>query len=524
MNLHLNLKRSETLWLIAALLVGLAVRLPGVWWGANFPGGWKIHHIDEYTHWVIAEHLLAPSQPPRWVPDYPTGTAVEGAAPLWIWRALSGALDNPPPAMASIVVSGRVISVLFGTATIFVVFLLGRKLFQDGRAALFAAWIMALGGLHVTQSHFFLADAPALFWWLLGSLFLLGDFEPGQRGGQLALIGAAFSFGMALGIKLLVITLPGLAIAALWRKPRLLRGLLAGGFLLLGYGLINLFSYGPADFLRAISGSGLADACQCSKLASLWMYAIEAPSLVSAPVLIIGLIGAALLAIRYARLVGQDRFWAIGVAVLLPLVLYTLSVIITLDHFLRHLIPYIPWLALSAGWLLARLTRRLAGRKSAAALVVGAVFAYLLFFVIDGERGFIAEPRNAAAEWLQQHAPAGDTYHWRMHRDLPGFRYLDDPQGGSPEWLVMEMHHANQLLSGYGWKNSYPRDYRRVFDGLSQENLDWTQALFQDRGDYTEAARFKAGYFMPEYRLVERLLGDRSRSYVTEVVVFQRRR
>ena len=324
-----------------------------------------------------------------------------------------------------------------------------------------------------------------------------------------------------------MISLPSLAIAALWRKPRLLRGVIAGALLLLGFGLINVFSYGPADFLRSVSGSGVADACQCSKAASLGMYILEAPSLISFPILILSLVGGFALARRYFRMGDRRRFWAIGVAVLLPLALYALSVLVTLDHFLRHLIPFIPWIALTAGWMLAWLTRwlegRLAGKRLAGVLIVGAVFVYLLVFVIDGERVFIAEPRNRAAAWINQNAPLGGTFHWRMHRVLPGYQSVDDPVANSPDWLVMEMHHANQLLSGYGWKNSYPRDYRAVFDGLSQENLDWTQALFQGQGGYQEVARFQEGYFMPEFVLVDRLLGDRSRNYVTEVVIFKKR-
>jgi dolichyl-phosphate-mannose--protein O-mannosyl transferase len=96
-------------------------------------------------------------------------------------RALRGQLQDPAPGIIDIVVLGRVINALYGTATIFIVFLLARRLFRDARVALLSAWIMALGGLHVTQSHFFVADGPSLFWFLLGSYLLILEVEKPRR-------------------------------------------------------------------------------------------------------------------------------------------------------------------------------------------------------------------------------------------------------------------------------------------------------------------------------------------------------
>jgi hypothetical protein len=73
-----------------------------------------------------------------------------------------------------------------------------------------------------------------------------------------------------------------------------------------------------------------------------------------------------------------------------------------------------------------------------------------------------------------------------------------------------------------GLKNSYPKDYRFVFDCPSQESLNINQSLFKGTSEYKEVARFKEGYFMPEYLLVNKLIGDRSRNYVTEIVIFKK--
>ena len=163
------MKKTDTLILILALVFGLLVRAPGILWGSNFPTEWHIHHSDEYSHWVNAEVLIDPSTPPRYYHPYPKGMAAHVAVPMIAFRALRGQINDPPPGIIEIVVLGRIINVLYGTATILIVFLLARRLFRDIRVGLVSAWIMALGGLHVSQSHFFVADVPTLFWFLLGS-------------------------------------------------------------------------------------------------------------------------------------------------------------------------------------------------------------------------------------------------------------------------------------------------------------------------------------------------------------------
>ncbi len=91
-----------------------------------------------------------------------------------------------------------------------------------------------------------------------------------------------------------------------------------------------------------------------------------------------------------------------------------------------------------------------------------------------------------------------------------------------PDVLVMEMLNANHYLSGLGLRNSYPRDYRRIFDSPSQEWIDARQALFKGETEYETVARFEEGYLMPEYRITDAILGNRSRNYVSEVVIMRK--
>ncbi len=142
--------------------------------------------------------------------------------------------------------------------------------------------------------------------------------------------------------------------------------------------------------------------------------------------------------------------------------------------------------------------------------------------MFDGERVFVQEPRNRAAAWILENVPKGTEISWRKPGDFPGYEKVYFPTQGRPPVVVIDMHHANHYLSGMGFRDSYPRDAGRIFDAMSQERVDQLQALFKGDTEYREVARFREGYFMPEYVLVDRLIGNRSRNYVAEVVIFQK--
>ena len=149
-------------------------------------------------------------------------------------------------------------------------------------------------------------------------------------------------------------------------------------------------------------------------------------------------------------------------------------------------------------------------------------FIYLAIFVYDGEKVFIHEPRNEVAKWLLTNAEPATSICWWGHNWMPGFNHVLFPDKGRPQILVIEMHHANHYLSGMGLKNSFPKDYRLIFDGRSQARVETFQAVFKGTSEYKEVARFGEGYFMPDYVIVDNLIGNRSRNYVAEIVIFKK--
>ena len=510
----------RVVWLSVILLGGLLVRVPGVFWGANFPLGWAGHHPDEFTHLVNAEMLIDPSSPPRWEPHpYPKGTAGLAAAPIIAARVPLGNADAPLPRASHIITWGRLVSVVFGTLTALVVALLALRIFGDVRVALTAGTITALGGLHVTQSHFFLADVPGLFWFLLALYLLLIDLDGSETSDREALQWAALASGVAFGTKFLVAGLPTLGIAALARGPRLRRLVGVGVFAAAGFAVVNLFSFTLAELYDALV-RGVGDPYAYSRWFGALLYLLELPSVISLPVTVFGLLGGGWLAARYVRL-PRRRQLVLALVILLPFLANLYLIVFKVDHFPRHLVQLLPWLILPAAWALVRTSDAMAARGIARTALIVPFFAYLAAFVVDGERVFIQDPRNEAARWVMANVPEGGEFWWNRH-PLRGYRHLRFPERGRAPVLVIEMLDANHYLSGIGWRDSYPDDARNVFDAVSQERVEVMQALHRGILEYREVARFPVGYIMPEYVLTDRLIGDRSRNYVTDVVIFRR--
>jgi MFS family permease len=517
--------RVEYYSLLAALLVGLSVRIPGILWGYDFPGGWRGHHIDEYPHLQNTISIMRPWAP-QWMHPYPKGMAAHVAIPLLVKRALAGELHDDLPAGIHIIVAGRVVGVLYGAATILLVFLLAKRLFRDRRVAHFAAWIMALGGLHVSQSHFFLSDVPSIFWFLLGSYLLFFEHEQPGRNNALFLVGAAFSFGVAFGLKLSVFVIPTLYIIAITHQPRIIRGIYASVFFSFGFALVNFGSYTAYDIAKTVFG-GIRNPYQVSSWAKLIIYLIELPSIVSFPLLLLFLGGSYFLLMRFVRLPADERFLPVVLIVLLPLLINSVLTMVVLSQFPRHLITFIPWICMVSAWSLVHIMEKASSKGVPAISVAIAFLVYLALFVFDGERVFLNDPRAKAARWIHQNVPPGYPIYWRTPgnfgaQGVLGHKYVDFPLRGRPPVLVIQMDDANRFLSGMGLRDSYPNDYRQVFDAESQKQIEDLQAVFKGTSEYREVARFPEGYFMPEYTIVDRLIGNRSRNYVSEIAVFTR--
>lgn len=517
-----DVSRAGSPWmrrsLLAAVLVGLLVRLPGVAWGANWPDGFTSHHPDESTHLQNANAMISPLEPHADVP-YPKAMAAYVAAPVLLWYAAHGQYGGPRLHVPWIIGPGRLVSVAFGIAAILLVFAVGRDALGDSRAGLAGAWLLALGGLHVTESHFFVADVPVTTWTLLSLWLTWRDLQEGP-GRNEYLRWAAFAAGAAFALKLFVLALPALAYAVVVKPQRLLRASHAAVFAAAGLLASSLGFDTPTTLYRTVT-LGINAPFTFDRVRGAVLYLVELPSIFSLPLLLLAVSGTWLLARRLASTDAVTRRHALAVFGVAPVVALAF-VLFKLDHFARHWVVLVPWAAIAGGWALARALDALQRRRRPTALVLVPVFVWMAAFVIDAERFFILDPRNDAAHWLRSNVPEGSRVYWTWHRAPAGYQSARWFTDGNPDVLVVEMFEANNYLSGVDWRDSYPTDFRHILDGQTAERVAAVQSLFRGTSAYTAVARFPERYVMPEYRVAMTLLGDRARNGISEVVIFRR--
>lgn len=108
-------------------------------------------------------------------------------------------------------VSTRLTSIVFGSLTVFIVYLITRELFENKRAGLLSALLFAISGY--TLRYNYETDMTAYFFALLSMLLFLWSL----RGRALYLYGSAVSFALGVMAKDIVLLLaPAYAVVWLW--------------------------------------------------------------------------------------------------------------------------------------------------------------------------------------------------------------------------------------------------------------------------------------------------------------------
>lgn len=296
---------------------------------------------------------------------------------------------------------GRLFSACLGTASVWLVYLLGRGL-GGGRAGLLSAAFLSAAFLHVRDSHFLTVDVPATFHLLVACLFLCRYLD--SRPLRHLLLGAAF-LGLAtstkyslgiFGISVVVAAVLGPVPEARWQ--RLVSALAVMGLAFAAgspFALLDWPSFWQDlsyERMHLAAGHGL-------DLGRGWAYhlSFSLPRGLGWPLLIAGLGGCAWMGWRrrpadLVLLSGALGYYGVagsGKAV-----------------FLRYVLPLIPLLCAAAALGVARLTR--SWPAWGVALLGGAVLAPSASAAWQHD-GLVArrDTRLLAAAWIEAHVPDG---------------------------------------------------------------------------------------------------------------------
>ena len=178
--------RSVAGWLTVILAVGFCLRLLGIDFGLPNPNC----RPDEGVLVKKALAVAAGDLNPHFF-HYPsfhiyTLAALFGTCYAGGW--LAGFFSTPQDFLlqyfldpSSLYLAGRMLGALLGTASVYLVYLVGR---QAGgvRAGLASAAFLSVAFLHVRDSHYLTVDVPATFYILLAAILLLRFLQTGGAG------------------------------------------------------------------------------------------------------------------------------------------------------------------------------------------------------------------------------------------------------------------------------------------------------------------------------------------------------
>jgi 4-amino-4-deoxy-L-arabinose transferase-like glycosyltransferase len=413
--------------LLALIVLGaLAVRLYGLDWGLPYH-----FHSDERILMVSAEQIRSAGSVAR----LPVGNSQFFIYPpllmhIWIlfaapvFRFVGFKIADPGSATLAYVI-GRGISAAFGSATVVLVYLLGKRAYSSG-AGLLGAAFLAFSVLHVRDSHFFTTDVAMTFFLVLLMLLALRIAE-GADNRLWVWTGVVTGLAVAAKPTVLIFS-PVLLLAhsmgtvgggsglralrdailspAFW-KPLLLLAAVAGATLVVmdPYPLLapKVFLAMTETQAHFVKGAGQRN----------WIFQFTGTTVLYwfTNLLWFGM-GPLLQA---AGLLGA--IWAAGrrrradVLILAFVVLYLGTVGRGFMKYIRYALPLLPFLALLAGRMLvelherARGAARLAVRAAGAAVLLSAValsLAYLNIYRVE-------DARVLASRWIHQNIPAKTT-------------------------------------------------------------------------------------------------------------------
>lgn len=451
---------STRRWLILIVAVGGLLRLFPIWFGLPY----LLARPDEEVATRIAVQIASGDLNPRFF-NWPSFTFYVFAALYGFARALKSlASVGSSLTPAEQIIIARVFIACAGTATLVLVFRIGRRI-QDDSIGLIAASLLAVAILHVRESHFAMTDV--LMTLLVSAslaMLLRGIDEPCPRKSVGVFAAAGFAGGLAASTKysaaavlaalcaaqLLVLSQPWRTVASLrvWRPSFAYVACFACGFVAATpFAVLDFATFKAGivfNYRHLSTGHGV-------QLGRGFIYhpTHSLPYGLGITAFAAGLVGLVLLALRYRK----HAFVLLSFFFALYLSLGNGQTV-----FFRYVLPLVPLMCLAAAIAIDQAATWLSTRTSLSR--AAALAALLLVTVVPGLINSIwfdlllarTDSRVIAGRWLEERLQPADTLYdgggifveLLLRRSDLHQEYFDEfsrsfghPEGKSPDWLVL---------------------------------------------------------------------------------------
>ena len=448
-------------YLLILLVIALAYRFSGIFWGLP-PFSPKPYHPDEPK--IIEGALNFPQDIFQRVDlRYPTGLHYLLGLLTWPAKKLIEFLGEDP--FPFIYLSGRLLSITLGTATILLVYLLARK-FYGKTLALVAAIALAFSMYHVTNSAWATTDVATSFFLVLYLYLLAVTLE--KQSTKYAIF-TGISLGMLVGVKyvgaLAVIPLFVLIIIHEWQQPHTnlwqkLKKIATNkllwtvGFVALGVFLITTPSIliNPEAFVESVQfeQNRLAQSQRPLYEIQVWQGVVsKMATTLGFPLAIFAIAG------FFISLTSCRKFELAMTSLVIIFLLYFGNALVP-----RYFIMIMPILAIfAARALLFFFNHKQTWVRRIIILVCAGVLAYSFLYSTAAVLSRYPDTRTSSANYIQTMIPPGATfgiaytseeydyaYHlWRYpYIDFTEIQYVDFLEG--PDYVLVSSYDSVQIV------------------------------------------------------------------------------
>lgn len=424
--------------------------------------------------------------------------------------------DAPPEllrAFYEVMLAGRLASVVFGTATVLLVYLVAREL-ADDRAGLAAATVLTLCAGYVLEAHYATEDVPQTFFMMLTLVLLLYARRMDSRR---YLFGAAVATGFAISAKatsgLLLVPLTVVIVEhhrdAVTTPLSFLRRTVAypivafAGYVATTPSVLRYPGLWVSEVQRYLLEAEESSASAADPVPLLTLESVfQAYGFALAVVVLVATVA---VAVRLFRNGFDDPVW-IPLSVAVP---YYVVLGFGWGVQYRRIIYLLPLLAVFGGVALSEGYRAVRDRPVARPALLAGLALVVAFSAVYAGAGVadFATSRAAATEWNEDHFEAGteiDVHSQRVY--LPEFpadatvnRYVvheqfpEDQwqegvarlQGDCPEYVVMSSYHYARFFDESTFYPSEFPDATAEFERLLEEDGYEIVRTFGPDRDYT---------------------------------------
>lgn len=404
--------KNHKFFLAGIIFLALVVRVPGLFWGyLNF----DFFEPDEYQYLGIARNLINQFDN-EVVPDSSV-TDQFNARALGVHMAVLGypllKIFNLPDYFLLAV--GRIISLSYSLILVVLVFIVGRKIFNDTRIGLLAGSFLAVFDLNTTYSHYGVPDIMNVFWfyfslyWIfwLGKGFFEDKFQLSLKELFLSTLGVALSISSKFQVVPLIIFLGLLFLFLAGPASRQNRVVLVITALCTITGVFYFsvgFDYNFHEFLKSKKelAEGALDIIQNGKHWH-WLYnpLLYFMALIGGTSFLA--VGAGLASVFYffkSEKNAVSRSFVYLMTVALAMVFFFLWV--GDGSFVRHANIFLPALALLLAWGCVKFYGiSLGGSKIGKVSLIGGVILYTLLLTFFSQYYFVRDNRYAVADFIK---------------------------------------------------------------------------------------------------------------------------